>query len=76
MPIRRPERLSGPLHGVVQPMVKYCPTCRADLEVITSRSQEERAHNDWCSVCGRIFEINYLDRRVDLDEAWLESAVP
>jgi transposase-like protein len=57
-------------------MVKYCPACSADLEVLTSRSQEELSHNYWCTVCGRIFEVNYLDRRVDLDEAWLESAAP
>jgi transposase-like protein len=57
-------------------MVKYCPACRADLEVLTSRNQEELSHNYWCTVCGRIFEVNYLDRRVDLDKAWLESAAP
>ena len=55
-------------------MVKYCPSCRGDLEVMTSRNQDHLAHNYWCSVCGRIFEINYLSRDDSLDEAWIVSA--
>lgn len=55
-------------------MVKFCPTCRADLELLTARREQENPHNYWCTVCGRIFEINYLGRNSELDEAWLESA--
>lgn len=75
MPIPRPEELQGPRHGTVQPMVKFCPACRGDLEVLTSRRQEEFPHSYWCSVCGRVFEINYLGREQNLDDDWIDAAM-
>ncbi len=74
MAIPQSPNLQGPRHRSVQPMVKYCPTCRGGLEVMASNNQTDFAHNYWCSVCGRVFEINYLGRDLDLDEAWIEAA--
>lgn len=57
-------------------MVKFCPACKGELEILTSRREEENPHNYWCTVCGRVFEINYLGRETGLDVAWLESVNP
>ena len=76
MAIPRPNALSGPQHDAPQPMVRYCPTCRADLEVMTARRINDHPHNYWCVACGRIFEVNYLGRNSnpDLDQSWIDSA--
>jgi hypothetical protein len=76
MAIPRPDRLSSPQQHGVQPMVRKCPSCAGDLEVITARREQENPHNYWCIVCGRIFEINYLGREDDLDQAWSQSVNP
>jgi transcription elongation factor Elf1 len=55
-------------------MVRFCPGCQGHLEVLASRNQQEVSHNYWCTVCGRIFEINYLDREFNLAEPWIEAA--
>lgn len=74
MALPQSPNLQGPRRRSIQPMVKYCPTCRGDLEVMASNQQAELAHNYWCSVCGRVFEVNYLGRDLDLDEEWISSA--
>jgi len=74
MAIPQSENLQGPRRQSIQPMVRYCPTCRGDLEVMASRNQIALAHNYWCSVCGRVFEVNYLGRDLGCDDAWIEAA--
>ena len=76
MAIQRPVTMVGPRRHGVQPMVKFCPACKGDLEILTSRREGQNPHNYWCTTCSRIFEINYLGRESQLDEAWLESVNP
>ncbi len=77
MPIPRPDILSGPRRDAPQPMVRYCPTCKADLEVMASRRDNDHPHNYWCVACGRVFEVNYLGREATsaLDQQWIDSVV-
>jgi transposase-like protein len=71
MVIRRPNDVGEPNHGKIQPMVKYCPTCKNDLEIVSSNEKNDNSHNYWCSVCNRMFEINYMSRNKITDDLWM-----
>lgn len=78
-PIAKPKHTSAPLDGKIQPMVKYCPTCKGDLQLTHSTQsasgKTENPHNFWCCVCNRHFSINYQGRD-NLEQAWIDANNP